>query len=158
MTSSKSVPVVTPTGLFLRDDFTWQTGGVGVTVSINLTNAQLLALNSSPVTLIAAQGSNTIIQFLFGFITLDNAAALYTTGAAVTLFMNGVQAGNVPSAFFTADGSASKGCYVGLNQALGSAIVNQPLILRSATDFTGGNAANKATITITYIVRSSLPV
>jgi 2-methylaconitate cis-trans-isomerase PrpF len=55
---------------FLAGDGTFKAAGGGLqTVTVTLTSAQLLNLNTSPVTIIAAPGAgNAIIPLLMGFI------------------------------------------------------------------------------------------
>lgn len=134
-------------------------GSGNSTVSINLTDAQIKALSSSPVTVLAAQGANTVIQVLQVFIALDNAAGVYTDGGTVRLTINNEVIATVcASGFLTADASASKGSWNVSSITVGTAaMVNQPLKITAAADFTGGNAANKATLIVTYRVLTTLP-
>lgn len=56
-------------------------GGVSSQVwnkTVTLSTAQVNALRASPITLVAAQGSNTIIEFLSAVITYDYASAAFT--------------------------------------------------------------------------------
>ena len=129
--------------------------------SVNLTNAQLLALFTTPITLVAAGGANTIIQVLTVSVALDNAAGVYTGGGNMI-----VRIGTTPSlgilantTFFTADAAASKLTWNPMgSSALTSAHVNAALVVSNNTaDFGGGNAANKATVKVIYRILTTLP-
>lgn len=128
--------------------------------TVNLTDAQLKATNSAPPTLVAAGGANTIIQVLSAAMALDNAAGVYVGGGTLTLAYGTSQTANLASStFMTADASASKVAYTAPAFLTGSSgATNVAVTLRNATaDFTGGNAANKATVTVVYRVLTTLP-
>lgn len=130
-------------------------------VGVNLTDAQIKAGFSAPVTILAAPGANLIYQVLGWSISLDNAAGAYVGGGNALLVMNSVQVSLVIGvAFFTADAAASKLRWASASDApaLTSTAVNTALLYTHLTaDFTGGNAANKATVNVLYRLRSSLP-
>lgn len=128
--------------------------------TINLTNAQILGMNAAPVQVIAAPGANQRIVVVEADIALDNAAGLYTAGGNAVLTLATVSVGGtIASAFFTADASASKLYAVNGTPAGTAAMVNQALFISNLTAaFTGGNAANKATVRVVYLIRSTLPV
>jgi hypothetical protein len=48
--------------------------------TVTLTNAQILTLPTLGVTVVAAQGANTVILPVSGFIVLDSSAGAYTGG------------------------------------------------------------------------------
>lgn len=138
-------------------------GGAWLEASVNLTDAQIKALLSVPVELIAAPGANKTLQLVALSMALDNAAGLYvgagvirvqlastlTTGS--TTFSNG---------FLTADASASKLAQHNAISSLSggsSTLTNAACTITATSDFTGGNAANKATVKVVYRILSTLP-
>jgi hypothetical protein len=49
--------------------------------SVTLTNAQILAVRATPITLVPAQGAGTVIEFVSGMLFLDASAGAYTESA-----------------------------------------------------------------------------
>lgn len=129
--------------------------------SVNLTDAQILGLHGAPVPVVAAPGPDQRIVVVSWDIALDNAAGLYAGGGAAYLTLAGVQVSDINHvSFFTTDAAASKLAASGPPNNGGgkAAMTNQPLMITNVTaNFAGGNAANKATVHVVYLVRSTLP-
>lgn len=138
-------------------------GGAWLEASVNLTNAQMLALFSSPVTIVAAGGANTIIQVLSASIALDNAAGVYVGGDSLFLMLGTDSVLTLTTAFFlTTNASSGKVNWAGgptfAGGVLATAGTNAALkITHGTADFTGGNAANKATVKVVYRIITTLP-
>ena len=136
--------------------------------SVNLTNAELLTLFSVGKQIIPAPGANLMIAPLFATIALDNAAGVYIGGGSARLLLSTSGVTGLilntsvwATTFFTADASAQKAATDVLRVSasnLNSTYSNKPVLLTAATaDFTGGNAANKATVKVVYRIISTLP-
>ncbi|HJR08433.1 MAG TPA: hypothetical protein VJ842_14320 [Pyrinomonadaceae bacterium] len=72
-----------------------------------LTNAELLALNATPITLFAAQPNTMYIPLLWGIRSLKPGAAAWTTSPTISLITEGITspaltAANIPAALNTA--------------------------------------------------------
>lgn len=68
----------------------WQASGSGVVMSatVTLSSAEILALHTTPKTIIAAQGAGTIIQPLSYFISSSSGTA-YSTDVIASFILNG---------------------------------------------------------------------
>jgi hypothetical protein len=141
--------------MFLAGDGTFKAPGGGLvqSVKMTITSAQILALNSSPITVIAAPGANKFI-YVFGavyrthFVTTrytisDATIGLYyppaSTGDVADGAVNGVSNALantvVDSIVFTTNGSVPFGGGDGV-----SALVNNSVVLSSeSADPTGGD-------------------
>lgn len=145
-------------------------GVIPITVVVTITSLQIKALHASPITIVPAQGANTIIvvQTALGYLTYGGTNA-FTGGGTVTLFYES-SAGTIaigPSGapmMNTTQMQATSDQIGGTTftnlQAVGATVtgptgvVNQPIVCgNSGADFTG-NAANDNTLTITctYVV------
>lgn len=128
-----------------------------------LTNAQVLALDATPITLVAAPGSGYYVDVIGAAVLFDYTAA-YSGGSNLQLFWGSRTAGNAASAAITAsgflDGSADKivkvtGVPTGTNPPTSSlALVIQAV---AATAWGGGNASNAVTVVVEYrIIKTGL--
>lgn len=137
------------------------------TATVTLTNAQMLALRATPITVIAAPGAGKWIQVLGGSLIFDRTAA-YTesTDNLALRYVNG--SGSKASADIEATGFVD---------ASGDAITNiLPLAQLSTSplttageisnalvcihnigdgEFGGGNAANTVKVIVDYVVRTT---
>lgn len=124
---------------------------------VQLTNAQVLALRATPITIVAAPGAGYILEFVsgVGFLdytaayteSADNIALRYTDGSGATL------ATFETTGWLTA--TADTLAYADRAAALivaKSGSENKALVLHNNGDgeLGGGNAANKVTIEIVY--------
>ena len=144
--------------------------GVGITanlkvVSVDLTNAQIKDLADTPVELVAAQGANTLIEFLGAVIILDygsevlvesadNLVIEYDSGSAAAVSQDIEMTGFIDQSADMITHAIPK---VDPIDAAAD-IVNKNLALfNSAGDFTG-NASNDSTMTVitSYRVHTTL--
>lgn len=135
----------------------WQSSGSGVVYSASTTisSAQLLAIHTTPITLVAAQGANTIVIPLRITYYMDYNTTTYA-GDIVTkavLDPSGVNAnfGNNSIIGLTSDGIISiTGTTLNSSGSI-STLFNTPLVLTTATSNpTTGNSPLK--VTVTYII------
>ena len=130
-------------------------------VVINLTNDQILALFSSPVQILAAPGANLVYQIVTATFILDKAGGAYSGSNVVNIRLGTtIASGNFAAALFnTAGGSLEFLGQVGtMTKTLVLTDANQAMNLGQAVaNFTGGNAANKATVRVLYRILSTLP-
>lgn len=150
------------------------------TVSVELTDAQIKALPTTPLTIVAAPGVGKRIAFLFGYLSVDASAGAYTDiaadasvmfgapGTGVSVFMlNSVSLSLTSVTDFFAAGSqrADFGPLLSVDAAEGygglaipravSEVENLSLILTLSNgeiDLTGGNAANTLKVTVIYTI------
>lgn len=124
---------------------------------VNLTNAQVLALHTTPVTIVAAPGAGKIIEVLGVVVSFDYTGA-YTGGSAMRLWYGSRVAGSAASASMTASGllvSVSAdvtrrfaGTPDDTDVSVNAAVVAQ----LAGAAFGGGNAANAVRIQVKYRV------
>jgi hypothetical protein len=134
------------------------------TVTGSLTNAQMLAIATTPITLVAAPGAGYVNEFVSGALFFDYTAAYaepsapddlvvrYTDGSG-TITSQDVDATNFLTA--TADAMSFVAPLAGAitTVRLKTAIDNKALVLHNTgTDYTGGNAANVVRYVINYRV------
>lgn len=143
-----------------------------------LTNAQIKALPGTPVTLLAGQGSGTVILVTFGLLEIDATLGIYTgmdaTGSGIFISCGGAGVGTgaensaVPlwtglSDLMAHAGKRAVQMIPGNDATLGYAaplvftpadLDNQPLKIEgfdnSASAWTGGNAGNSGRVTLSY--------
>lgn len=74
-------------GEFLNDvvDSKQNIASAVVTVKVTLTSSQILALNSTPITLVAAQGAGTFINVILIAMRLNYGSVTYTTNTTTRL-------------------------------------------------------------------------
>jgi hypothetical protein len=138
-------------------------GSVYMGTAVVLTNAQVLALNSTPVTIVSAPPSGYYIDVIRWAASYSYVGA-YSAGSDIKLFWGSRTTGNAASVAITASGfltaSASAIARAGgvpdntNPPTSAAALVVQQV---SPTAFTGGNASNTLTINVEYrIVKSGL--
>ena len=127
-------------------------------VVVDLTNAEILTLFSVGKELLPAPGADLIYAVETLIILKDFTAGAYVGGGTVQPKIGGIAAGPaIASAFFTeAAGTGFR--FATSISTVTIANGNQALILSAITaDFTGGNAANTATVRVLYRTLSTLP-
>lgn len=135
--------------------------------TLSITNAQMLAIASTPITLVAAQGAGTVVELLSGELFFDYTAAYAEPSAPDDLVVRYIDGtGTIVSqdvdatGFLTATGDAvcrvaplSGAIQVGILKA---ACDNQALVLHNTgNNYTGGNVANIVRARIAYRVHSA---
>ncbi|HVB24111.1 MAG TPA: hypothetical protein VNG51_19390 [Ktedonobacteraceae bacterium] len=125
-------------------------GAVIKSVKVTLTSAQILALNTTPITLIAAQGANTYIEVLAATAKLDFGTVAYTgANAANITYTNGAGAaatGTLSSSFLDSSSSAA----AKVVPAAVTPVVNSPVVISVGT---ANPAAGDSTITLDLFYR-----
>lgn len=125
-------------------------GAVIDSVKVTLTSAQILALNTTPVTLIAAQGANTYIEVLACVAYLKFNSIAYTgTNAANITYTNGAGAaatGTLASAFLDSSSSAA----AKVIPVAVTPVANAPVVISVGT---ANPAAGNSTITLDLFYR-----
>lgn len=145
--------------------------------SVTLTDAQIKALPTTPVELVAAPGAGKILLILSAFMLLDTSAGAYTNvnaaatggvdiGGAYGNFMQVLDPAGLVPALEGTDVLAFKldtAVYISGDQVYNNVAaytvgdyVNTPIIidLENSSDgnFTGGNAANTLKVTALYTI------
>jgi len=143
---------------FLAGDGTFKAAGGAVqSVRVTLTSAQLLALHTSPVTIVAAPGAGLAVEPVFASCTLNYGSAAYNDSASSNstgLYYSGDASGikdldnNVVTNAVTQ--ASSNFGFVGCgNGGLPQSYANEALVLFSPTgNMTTGNGT--ATLTVFY--------
>ncbi len=132
------------------------------TITVPLTLAQLIASNSVPISVLAAQGAGTLIQVLDWTFDLIRGSAAFVGGGAMGLYLGtdatGVLASATIAATFFTTFAASHIIYAAGALAVNnsSAILNTGLVMANPTaDFTVGTGGS-GIVTVTYRVISGL--
>ena len=148
------------TGIGTDDAGTW------LTARVQLTNAQVLALKTTAITIISAPGAQRIVEVLGGMLFFDRAGAYTETGADDNwrLYYNdsGDEAASPVmemTGFVDASGDAALtfGRLANDTVITGAALTNSPVVLSGVTGGTydelgGGNASNEVEIVVAYRV------
>ena len=129
-------------------------------VDVQLTNAQLLALLGTDITLVAAPGADRAIVVHAIYMFFDVTTTAYTIGAA-TLQINyasdGADIAQITEAGWL-DTVADAGRWYLIGGAAATPdiitpVANAAVVIRAATaDMTGGNAANTLSVRVYYSV------
>lgn len=136
-------------------------GGLGgvQTARVAITNAQMLALRATPVTLVAAPGAGRVAQFVSAVLlfdrtavyteTADNMAVKYADGSGTAISVAIESTGFVDAA---ADAIYFVEPIAGTVLGVKTLFENLPLVLHNTGDgeFGGGNAANEIVAETTY--------
>lgn len=130
--------------------------------SVTLTNAQVLALNSTPVTIVPAQGANTFIELISGVASYVYGTAVYNIngGRDLALFYTSRAAGPQASATIGSAGlldqTASGVRYFSGVTTSEMLTVNAAIVLTTlvAANPGTGSATNSLTIRVAYRVHN----
>jgi hypothetical protein len=131
--------------------------------SVELTDAQIKTLGATtPVTIVAAPGLNRILLPVSGIMRRVMLAAYTNVNAAATLFLSDgggtiVHSNSVDADFLIAfTDTVATFQPAALYQTLRSTLENSALTIQGANAaagaFTGGNAANRLIVTVSYLV------
>lgn len=137
---------------------TAQAGVVGY-AEVALTNAQVLALRATPITLVAAPGAGLVLQLLSAVLifdytgayteTADNLAIKYTNGSGAAASQTIETTG-----FLDATSDQIRNAQPAIDVAM---VSNAALVLHNTGDgeFGGGNAANVLRVKVAYRVHTT---
>lgn len=140
----------------------YDTANVGhlTTIEVTISKANILAMNGTPVTVVAAAGAGTALEFISAVLIYDYSTATYGGGGAVTVGYTGGAA--ITTTIAAADSFGAAGDKVfqfsRLNAAGGYTLpVNTALSITNATGaFTDpGTAAGVGRLQITYRVHTT---
>jgi len=131
---------------------------------VDLTNAQVLALNKTGVSVIAAPGIGKSIDVI-GVTLIFNRTGAYTSAQNVRLFYGSRTSGNAASAVITGVAFFDAGASISIRVAgtpdnTNPSVSNQAVVIVQATTAAamgGGNAANTVRVVVHYrIIATSL--
>lgn len=130
---------------------------------VDLTNAQVLALNGTPITLVAAPGVGHYIDVISVSLVFSRTGG-YTSPQNVKCFYGSRSAGNACSAQITGSGFFDASANIAIRVAgtpdnTNPPVTNLPVVLQQTvvTAMGGGNAANAVRVVIHYrIVATNL--
>lgn len=131
--------------------------------TVDLTNTQVLALNTTPVTIVPAPGVGYYISVVRADLIFNYTTA-YTSGSDMKLYWTSRGAGNAATGTITVSGfivsvSADTVTTVAGGPDGPEPGLNAPVVLQQTTQvaFGGGNAANSLRVVVNYrIVRTGL--
>jgi len=150
-------------------------GGALLSATVELTNAQIIALPSTGVELVAAQGSGKIINVVSCY-CVTNFASVYTgtTDASLNLMMGLAYVNStfpdwagaletttrkglkLPENSYSAGGGSFAGETIGLMSTNLTNLEDEALVLKDdysgLSDYGGGNAANTLKVTVFYTI------
>lgn len=129
--------------------------------NVAVSSAQILALSTTPVVVVAAPGAGKFIEFISGMISYTYSGAAYTGGGNVAFGYTGQAA---VSAAVTAGNSFGNGAAQiwtvlpsGNGGGASATFVNLGITFRALADFTQpGAAAGTARVAVAYRVHSSI--
>jgi len=126
--------------------------GIPFTVKVSLTSAEILALNTTPIQLIAAQGANTVIRPLGFMFRLNYVSSTYS-GSNLRIYLDGTGSYNVQTTIYAAGSDALNIASPSpSNTYIPSAATNVPLMVDAAgADPTAGDGSFDIYITYTVI-------
>ena len=128
-------------------------------VVVNLTNAEILTLNSAPKQVLAAPGAALTYRPISWEIICDATAGAYVGGGNTQLQMGTIAcSGSIsPVVFTTANSQLAQGLSSATTPSTQAGVNAALLVKNVGADFTGGNAANKATVRVLYRIMSTVP-
>lgn len=139
----------------------WAVGKLFSTAKVTLTNAQLKAINSSPITIVSAQGANKILIPLAWYsVFIYGGNNAFTGSNPLNLTYNGLNTslafpGTIQTAGVMVGTTTTERVGYGsvASSATTNAYINQPLLVTAAANF-AGNAANDNTVTlvVNYVI------
>ena len=125
------------------------------TATISLTSAELLALNTTPVTIVPAPGSGNIVVIESIITTLDYGSTTYAdSGTNTGLYYTNSSGLAIDSTLyncFTAAASEIKSSFAPSLLHAQSGLLNAPVVLTGSANMTTGNGAGKVTVTYKII-------
>lgn len=146
-------------------DVSWQTlsssGGLQVG-EVNLTDAQIKSLNTSPVNAITAPGANKLVIPISMTITKDSTAGAYSASPSVRLRWTGSTTDLLDSTVWTLTGTNQTFQRIVSTGAIAALAFttfdprNKTIQISTSADVTGGNAANSAKVSISYFVSNTI--
>ena len=123
--------------------------------TITLTHAQVLALNTTPITLVASPGAGKMI-LLHKFIAVGELVTPYTGSGSVGLQTNGVNQGVITGTALIS-GSVTHAAQAPSMPYTAVDISNSALVIvATGAGFTGGNAANKFSVKVWYTIENAV--
>lgn len=133
-------------------------GGDILQVRIVLTDAQIKTLNSVPVELIPAPGANKYIHLISVYTIKNSSAGAYSAAPNFNVRYNGF-ATSITTALSLFLSSANKRWQKPAMPAVGNTdnVVNTSIVVSTAADVTGGNAANYLVVEAVYTVVNDGP-
>src|SRR3990167_3088341 len=158
----------TAAGTTSQGPIPFQAGGTDVTGIVarvtDLTNAQVLALNNTAVTVVAAPGAGYYVDVI-SVNLIFNYTTAYTSGSDLRLYYGSRTAGNAASATITASGLIVSVTADAIDRVAGvpdntdPPTTNLAVVIQQIdpTAFAGGNALNTLRVVVNYrIVRTGL--
>lgn len=127
------------------------TSGSIFTAVVKLTDAQIKSLSTTPVQILAAQGSGIVIQVVF-LAAFKNLTATYSTAQAFHARYAGISAALTTDINFTNSTNLQTGraLQTGATNTDGTDVRNVGVVIRADGNVTGGNAANFITFMLGY--------
>jgi hypothetical protein len=127
-------------------------GATPQVATVALSSAQILALNATPVTLVAAQGATKVISVLSIVFKMIATATAYANGGAVEFRYTNAAGAKVSADVAAAVVTAGAGTTITTVSGIGATgVLNAPIVVDNATaPFITGTGT--ATVTITYQV------
>ena len=125
--------------------------------TVTLSSADILALNVTPKTIVAAPGAGSFVRFTNAALLFRNVTSPYTGGTGCALYFG--SAGTLASSgsFQSAFQNPSTRSVVNITNVLGTVttaqVDNLPLVLSTPTAFAGGDGT--AVMTLEYVVLPS---
>lgn len=134
---------------------TWQASGSGVVQSatVTLDSADIVSLHTTPITIIPAQGSGTVIQLIAMTISMDYNSIPYATDVTLRL-LNGVSVANQDGSCLSSasDYYANKNLQSNYSVSGGNTFENVAITMTTPTSNpTAGNSSLKITVLYTVI-------
>lgn len=118
--------------------------------TVTLTNAEVKALNATPITVLAAQGAGNYVNLIAGYARMNYGGNDAFTGTyRVSLQQGGVRiSNNVTESGFNATVTTYSNFFVDTTFNSDSTVLNSAVTI-SSDDPIGGNASNDNTVTVT---------